>query len=562
MATLPTYEYAGAQYADLPKISTAPQQAAASGWSVLGQQLDKMANYFYGEAASEAQKAGAKFAIEMPPTPEQLEIAKQTGQMPKIEGGGRYFQEAYNKTSAHLLGTDILTNFQNRQTDRLKRIESGEPVNLDQLRRDIRDDIDGSTTALATLDPTTAISFRAQMATVGHAAYKQALTFDEKARQAAYQVDMATSLSKLTPVMENVVVEYAKSGAFSDEQIEMILTGMIEPYTNATSIRMAGGNKFALDAWKIKEEAKKSAIIGKLTDREFAPTAGDAFKKLMAGDAGELSGIYKGMSVDDKKSIRETMIKSFADEEQVRRITEANDKHEKDQRKHQLSLKYLTAPGPEKRKIINTLVGDGSITLQQAEDLLKPKDPPSNPRLFGDLFFQIQRGQLATFDQLLPYANNMSKSEFESLTRATADQQSRQALQRIDREAGITSAYVDPGPVRNGVKIKLTDKWLDVMKRKVKDPETGVMTYPSATQAVEIAIQEYKGDAAEQKKVSGRESAEKQIKSVFDSDDFKRRGIKLPDLPTEKIDFNQIKGLSNSEKERLKKTQKLYTDNI
>ena len=184
MATLPTYEYAGAQYADLPKISTAPQQAAASGWSVLGQQLDKMASYFYGEAASEAQKAGAKFAIEMPPTPQQLEIAKQTGQMPKIEGGGRYFQEAYNKTSAHLLGTDILANFQNRQTDRLKRIESGEPVNLDQLRRDIRDDIDGSTTALASLDPNTAISFRAQMATVGHAAYKQALTFDEKARQA------------------------------------------------------------------------------------------------------------------------------------------------------------------------------------------------------------------------------------------------------------------------------------------------------------------------------------------------------------------------------------------
>lgn len=350
MATLPTYEYAGAQYADLPKISAAPQQAAASGWSMLGQQLDKMATFFYGEAASEAQKAGAKFAIEMPPTPQQLEIAKKTGQMPVVEGAGRYFQESYNKTSAHLLGTNILADFQNRQTDRLKRIESGEPVNLDQLRRDIRDDIDGSTSVLSTMDPATAISFRAQMSTVGHAAYKQALTFDEKARQAAYQVDMAAGLSKLTPVMENVIVEYAKSGAMSDEQIEMVLTGMIEPYTNGASIRMAGGNKFALEAWKIKEEAKKNAIIGKLTDREFAPTAGDAFKKLMAGDAGELSGIYKSLSIDDKKSIRETMIKSYADEEQVRRITEANEKHEKDQKKHKLSLEYLTAPGKRKKK--------------------------------------------------------------------------------------------------------------------------------------------------------------------------------------------------------------------
>lgn len=108
----------------------------------------------------------------------------------------------------------------------------------------------------------------------------------------------------------------------------------------------------------------------------------------------------------------------------------------------------------------------------------------------------------------------------------------------------------------------MTDKWLDVMKRKVKDPETGVMTYPSATQAVEIAIQEYKGDAAEQKRVSGRESAEKQIKDAFNTDDFRRRGIALPNMPIENIDFNQIKGLSNSEKDRLKKVQKQYTDNI
>ena len=120
MATLPTYEYAGAQYANLPSVSTAPQQVAAQGMSMLGQQLDRMTAYFQNQAVTEAQKAGMKYAIELPPTLEQLEVAKKTGQMPVVEGGGRIFQESYNKASAHILGTNIIADFQNRQADRLQ----------------------------------------------------------------------------------------------------------------------------------------------------------------------------------------------------------------------------------------------------------------------------------------------------------------------------------------------------------------------------------------------------------------------------------------------------------
>jgi len=554
MATLPTYEYAGAQYANLPSVSTAPQQVAAQGMSMLGQQLDRMTAYFQTQAVTDAQKAGMKYAIELPPTLEQLEIAKKTGQMPVVEGGGRIFQESYNKASAHILGTNIIADFQNRQADRLQKIESGAPVDLLALRRDLRDDIDGNASMLTNLDPETSIQVRAQMTTLGHAVYKQALMFDEKARQASYQVDQEVGLSKIKPVLENVITSYAKINLPAAE-LDQVLDNIINPFTNATSIRLAGGNKYALEAYKIKENAKISAISAKLTDRDFAPTAGAAFKKILAGDAGELTEMYKGMSTDSKDLLRERIIKSFSDQEQTRKIDEAVVKDANKIKGNALTLEYLTAGGARKRQIVTQLVGLGEMTLQSAEDLLKPKDPSPNPILAGSLYDQIKRGTINNFQQLVPYSNLLSNSEFASLSRSVVDDQGRKSYERIDREVGIVSAYVDPGKVKAQAKIDITKFYVEELGKKTKNDQ-GVEVFQSPEQAVENAIKRYSGDAVVQKKVKAREQAEKQINDVLD-----KKSIPMT-LPIDQIDFDKVKGLSRGEIELLKKAQKQYTGNI
>lgn len=554
MATLPTYEYAGAQYANLPSVSTAPQQVAAQGMSMLGQQLDRMTAYFQNQAVTEAQKAGMKYAIELPPTPEQLEIAKKTGQMPPVEGAGRIFQESYNKASAHILGTNIIADFQNRQADRLKQIESGAPVDLLALRRDLRDDIDGNASMLTSLDPETSIQVRAQMTTLGHAVYKQALVFDEKARQAAYQVDQEVGLSKIKPVLENVINSYAKINLPAGE-LEQVLDNVLSPYTNSTSIRLAGSNKYALEAYKIKENAKISAISAKLTDRDFAPTAGAAFKKILAGDAGELTEMYKGMSTDSKDLLRERIIKSFSDQEQTRKLDEAIVKEANKTKANALTLEFLSAGGARKRQIVTDLVGLGEMTLQSAEDLLKPKDPSPNPVLTGSLYDQIRRGTINNFEQLIPYANKLSRAEFESLSRSVVDDQGRKSHERIDREVGIVSAYVDPGKVKAQAKIDITKFYVEELGKKTKNDQ-GVEVFQSPEQAVENAIKRFNSDTSIQKKVKAREQAEKQINDVFD-----KKNIPMT-LPVDQIDFDKVKGLSRGEIDLLKKAQKQYTGNI
>ena len=361
-------------------------------------------------------------------------------------------------------------------------------------------------------------------------------------------------MSKIKPVLENVINSYAKINLPAAE-LEQVLDNIINPFTNATSIRLAGSNKYALEAYKIKDNAKISVISAKLTDRDFAPTAGAAFKKILAGDAGELTEMYKGMSTDSKDLLRERIIKSFSDQEQTRKMDEAIVKEANKTKANALTLEFLSAGGTRKRQIVTELVGLGEMTLQSAEDLLKPKDPSPNPVLTGSLYDQIKRGTINNFQQLVPYSNLLSNSEFASLSRSVVDDQGRKSHERIDREVGIVSAYVDPGKVKAQAKIDITKFYVEELGKKIKNDQ-GVEVFQSPEQAVENAIKRYSGDAAVQKKVKAREQAEKQINDVLD-----KKSIPMT-LPIDQIDFDKVKGLSKGEIELLKKAQKQYTGNI
>ena len=340
-----------------------------------------------------------------------------------------------------------------------------------------------------------------------------------------------------------------------------MLDNIINPFTNATSIRLAGGNKYALEAYKIKENAKINAISAKLTDRDFAPTAGAAFKKILAGDAGELTEMYKGMSTDSKDLLRERIIKSFSDQEQTRKMDEAIVKDANKTKANVLTLEFLTAGGARKRQIVTDLVGLGEMTLQSAEDLLKPKDPSPNPVLTGSLYDQIRRGTINNFDQLVPYANKLSRAEFESLSRTVVDDQARKSYERIDRVSGIVSAYVDPGKVVAQKKIDITKLYLEELAIKTKNDQ-GVEVFQSPEQAVTNAIKRWDSDSNNAKKEKKREDAEAKINKTFETDSVKKAGATLPNMPIDKINFDQVKGLKPAEIKILKEAQKQYMDNI
>lgn len=558
MADLPRYENVGAQYADLPRLSTALQQAQAQGYADIGNQLDRMTAFFNQQAYTEAQKAGLKFAVDFPPSKEQLDIAKTTGVMPKVEGAGTVFTETYNKASAHILGNELQINFQNRLSTRLAEMEAGGDVDPVKLQADLRDDIDGTVSVLTALDPETSIKFRASMATVGHTAYAQALKIDERNRQAFYTAEQERSLVSLKPIVENVIKSYAAVGMDS-ANLEAVLQNVIQPFTNKTSIVMAGSNKYAIEAYKIVNEAKVGAVLAKLSDPTFAPTAGAAAQKLLKGDLGELTGVYNGLDEETKIKVRSQQMKAVSEVKTLTDAAAAEVKAANKVKGNELQIEFLNPKTSSKRKreIAVELINLDEITLTTAQDLLKPKTAEPNPVLSMQLYEGIKSGRYKSIKDLVPYAKNMSTSEFESLGRALVDNQGHLAIQRIDREAGIVSPFIDPGAEKLKKKIELTSLYQSELSKMVPG-DKGVMRYQTADEAVENALKKYGGDKFVKDKEAKRNKALENTDKIFG----KNPNVKRPNLSLDRIDPSKIDGLNDEDKKRLNGFKKDYQDNL
>lgn len=557
MADLPRYENLGAQYADLPRLSTALQQAQAQGYADLGSQLDRMTSFLNQQAFTEAQKAGLKYAVDFPPTKEQLDVAKSTGVMPVVQGAGTAFTETYNKASAHILGNELQINFQNRLSTRLAEMEAGGEVDPVKLQADLRDDIDGTVSVLTALDPETSIKFRASMATVGHTAYAQALKIDERNRQAFYTAEQERALITLKPVIENVIKTYTAVGMDSNN-LEEILQNVIQPFTNKTSIVLAGSNKYAIEAYKLVNEAKVGAVLEKLTDPKFAATPGIAAQKLLKGDIGELTGIYKSLDTDTRNKIRTEHMKSVSDVEALNRAEETKRKAANKVTANNLTIEFLqTNSGSRKKQIINELVMLDEMTLSQAADLLKPKEAPANPVLAMQLYDNIKNGRIISINELIPYQNKLSKSEFDSLGRSIVDTQSRSALELIKREAGILSDLV-PNPADKLQKnVDLTRIYTDELNKKIPGPN-GVLRYQNSSEAVDSAIKRYNSDKIVKDKAESRDKALNNYNNFF----AKNPKYKKPNLPLDQVDPSSIKGLTDYEKNEINGFKRTYKDNL
>lgn len=558
MADLPRYENIGVQYADLPKISTAMQQAKVQGYAGVDQALDRMTNFFQEKAVTEAQKKALKYAIEFPPTAEQLLEAKKTGEMPVVKGAGTVFTETYNKATAHILGNQLQTEFQNRTAARLAAMERGKEIDVTTLQRDLRDDIDGSISVLTAIDPETSIKFRASMATVGHGVYKQALVLDEKNRQLAYAADQEAGVMNLKPVVENVIKSYAAIG-MDPAELENVLQNVIQPFTNKTSITLAGSNKYAVEAYKIVQEAKIGAVLTKLSDPTFAPSVGVAAQKLMSGDVGELTGLYNRLDTDTKNKIRSEHMKLVSNAEELRNIEKEKLKAEKKLKVNELTIEFLrpdTTP-VRKQEIMTQMILLDEINFTTAIDLMKPKEAEPNPVLAMNLYENIKNGRIKSIKELVPYSSKMSRAEFESLGRSLVDNQAKIALERIDRESGIVSPFIDPGAEKLKKRIELTERYHQQLQKQVPN-EKGVMRYLTPEEALNNALKGYGSD----KVITDKETKRKQAQEKIDNFFSKRPDVKKPNTPLDQTDFSKVPGLSSDEVMRLNKAKKDYQDNL
>jgi len=556
MADLPRYQSMGVQVADLPRISTAPQQIAVQSFDNLSRSLDRMFAYAEDRAITNAKKEALKYAVENPLTKDVVDAALKTGKGLKVEGGGAVFQETYQKAQGAMLSSELQLEGQRKLANVAAMIDAGAPVDMNQIQRDLKDMVDGYSASVMALDPEQSIRLRAALTTTGNALYTKAAERAIKIQQEQYDAKLNQAVEQSKPLIETLISQ--KAGQIDPStgkpyDIESLLEVQRKPFFDAISVT---GTSKHLDAFnKVISGAKIGALEAKITDPKFAPSAGVAMKKFMAGDFGNLSGLYKNLDQASKDVLRDKMIKGFSDRQQAMDLDERARNIADAQSSRTIGLQLLdpNLPQADREKIARKLYTLKAVSLSEAQNLMSPLEGADNSVLYAGLIDKVNRGSLSSIGEVAQYKGQLSRQQFSSLLGHLNSEQGKQATNIIRLEAGIRqNAFITED--QKAKEKKLLGFYQEELGNKVKNVD-GVEVLQTPVEAANAAVKRFSSDKLVQQSLASQTAARAAIEKIFE-----QKGIPMPNLPIDQIDFDNpsFSKLSDGERARAKKQKDKY----
>jgi hypothetical protein len=408
MATLPRYQQMGIQYADLPRISTAGVEVGAKSYDVLASSIDRMTNFVFQKATTEAERKAKQYAIEFPPTKEQLQEAVKTGQFPQIQGAGDVFQRTYESTASQLLAAELQLNVARSAAAYQSRIEKREPVDPEAMRRDMGDMITGYASVLGTMNPDVGVKFRAANTSVAHDVYRQAVTSLEKQERENISSNVIRSVDTQRP---NIRAIFANAGDISPDTGEPVpiadkLAVIEQVYLDYS--RLTNDPKVVEAYYAMVEQEKIQALVTESLQPEFADNDMDRIGKVMDGDFGPLKEIWETMSPESQQKVRDKLGRRIDDVNKARtavinRDTDLANSLERniyltDNRSQQMSMfnqmKTLTI-SPDQLKRVQSYINDAGAGAKV-----------DNLNVLSDLMRRVNGGEASVEDVVRARDNN------------------------------------------------------------------------------------------------------------------------------------------------------------
>lgn len=492
MATLPTYQRRGVQFANLPEISIAPQRAAIQGASALDQALNRMTSYFEKQAVTEAQTMAYKYAAENQLTEEQVrQQLKEKGKV-TVDGAGRIFQQTYEKTQAALLGNQVLLEQEAEIGAQAARIEAGAPVDLNTIQKDLKARRDGVAALLMQLDPEAAVKFSQGLAKAGNTLLKVAAKKQAETQMAIAKTKLQTAVTGAIAMLEQEL----------EQQVGITPPPTPEQILNNEQPKPFGGMEFiieqgarievqatVLNSPQVYEDylaagrkAMQSVVVKRLTVRGGAKDASEALAMLDANNLGNLSNMYKAeLSQEEKDSVRVNVLKYFADKHtaserqraeleraQEREAIEWRDKHERGE------------IGPS--ELASNLIRLNQATPTDLERLRSGDVRPASPVVYDRLLFAAEANQLGTANVEALYENGTINSKQRNDLRKEITNQGTEmssAKQFISGQLGIpegldiAGSYQEQRRVAASAKAELISRQDEAMRKGLPfDPMT------------------------------------------------------------------------------------------
>lgn len=558
MAELPRYQPMGVQVADLPRISTAPQQVAAQGFDNLSRSLDRMMAYAEDEATTEAKKQAVKYAVENPPTREQLTNALTAPESLKVPGAGRVFQDTYQKALAQSLSTDLQLEASAELTNITNQFQVGK-LTMQQAKQKMIDLMDGQSALMVAVNPETSISHRSTLAGLTNTVFKKISDIERDTFIGMEKARYETSLVGLTARVEDIIKYQANSidpTTGKPVDVNLMIAAEMKPF--AESVRkLNGDNTYYKNALEMVEKAKIGALQSLMNDKKFAPTPTAAIAKFQKGDFGALTSVYKSLNTEQENTLRRNTMGYFADVQTARDLAKRAEDLNNDQNWRVLSLELVNPATSMARReeITRQGVRMGKVPVMEAGRYMSPIEGPGNSTLYGQLIDQVNRKLITSTESAVKFQDQLSAQQYTSLVNAINSDQGKDADSMIRRRAG-TKDNMFATQDNRAVETKLLSMYTTELQTFTLD-RNGVKVFKTPVEAAEAAIKRYDSDKSNTEKTSKQEAAKAAIETTL-----KLKGITMPtNLPVDQIDFTKYKSLSKDLVEELQKQQQEFKKN-
>ena len=363
-------------------------RVAAQGAGQIAEALDRMSANLFGEAFRQREKEGLQFAADNPPTPEQIEAAKN-GRLDDLNLGGNplsVFQQAVRKSRALQLSQQFEMEGNAKLVEMLEKVKLGQ-ADSTQILEQIQTMTDGLGRTLSQIDPEAAYKFRATMATSGNSVYKQALNEHVKRSQEQMKVKFLQDFQNKKGLL------FSQADA-DPENFDLIHSRVFRSNVNNASMLLADPAlqaQYGKDANDAVREARINVLEKFMLTEENLRDPRAARAKLFSGDVGRLKPHVEYLLKNDPdglQKIDDTFLKAATARKNAIELSFVDSTNQGEA----LLRRMYTSTDPKLHKQLFTQLAELPVspeTIKKARDFMNSDDAAG-----------VQRDDLGAFSRL------------------------------------------------------------------------------------------------------------------------------------------------------------------
>jgi hypothetical protein len=279
----------------------------AQGANQLAQMVDRMSQSAFQAAGQLFQQAAVEDVARTPPTPEQIEMAKN-GDMSQLGVGGsplNIYDAAVRKARSFQLASAFDTEAKAEVVKILSDVENGGATS-EQAANKLNTITRGFSQSLAQVDADAALKFTASMGVYANTVMVEAYKSEQKRTKEKQALLLESNFTNSMKLVEPALVQGFYVDAYGVEQpVEQVLDFHRD---NISKAAFAAGGLPLHDKYLAKfdaavAEAKVNAATKVAMGDDYMADPVMGLQRLMKGDLGRMSGVFMMMPQDDKGKV-------------------------------------------------------------------------------------------------------------------------------------------------------------------------------------------------------------------------------------------------------------------